>query len=129
MHIRKRPPARPHDHVFPAQRAGPHLQRGENIFVVTPCPIPPPCRRYMDDAFAHHPVGFFYEKDYNGYMNWLQNLTAVMPSVHKCSFTDIYHTIPASYRPGFLCCWLGLLSFIHAKSAHGGAAQLCGSTE
>jgi hypothetical protein len=34
---------------------------------------------YMDDAFAHHPIGFTYESSYNGYMNWLQNITATMP--------------------------------------------------
>ena len=34
---------------------------------------------YTDDAFAHHPVGFFYESVYNDYMNWLQNLTAGFP--------------------------------------------------
>ena len=34
---------------------------------------------YVDDAFAHHPLGFHYEIAYNGYMQWLQNLTAAMP--------------------------------------------------
>ena len=34
---------------------------------------------YADDAFAHDPVEFLYEKAYNGYMNWLQNLTSIMP--------------------------------------------------
>eukprot|EP00854_Cymbomonas_tetramitiformis_P013329 gene13329-15748_t len=34
---------------------------------------------YIDDAFAHHPVEFTYEKVYNEYMNWIQNLTAVLP--------------------------------------------------
>jgi hypothetical protein len=34
---------------------------------------------YADDAFAHDPAKFLYEDAYNGYMNWLQNLTATMP--------------------------------------------------
>ena len=34
---------------------------------------------YIDDAYAHHPFEFTYEKTYNDYMNWLQNLTASMP--------------------------------------------------
>ncbi len=34
---------------------------------------------YMDDAFAHSPTKFLYEDTYNGYMEWLQNITAVMP--------------------------------------------------
>jgi len=34
---------------------------------------------YMDDSFAHSPLRFTYEESYNGYMNWLQNLTSTMP--------------------------------------------------
>lgn len=34
---------------------------------------------YIDDAYAHAPVKFVYESTYNGYMNWLQNLTSIMP--------------------------------------------------
>jgi len=34
---------------------------------------------YTDDAFAHHPASFSYENAYNGYMDWLQNLSATMP--------------------------------------------------
>lgn len=34
---------------------------------------------YVDDAFAHHPLGFYYESTYNKYMNWLQNITATYP--------------------------------------------------
>jgi len=34
---------------------------------------------YADDAFGHDPIKFLYEDAYNGYMNWLQNLTTVMP--------------------------------------------------
>ena len=34
---------------------------------------------YIDDAFAHDPMHFVYEEAYNGYLNWLQNLTATMP--------------------------------------------------
>ncbi|CAK8987592.1 unnamed protein product [Durusdinium trenchii] len=33
---------------------------------------------YMDDSYAHSPVRFTYETAYNGYMNWLQNLTSSM---------------------------------------------------
>lgn len=33
---------------------------------------------YMDDSYAHSPVRFTYETAYNGYLNWLQNLTASM---------------------------------------------------
>ncbi|EDQ89016.1 uncharacterized protein MONBRDRAFT_25809 [Monosiga brevicollis MX1] len=34
---------------------------------------------YADDAFSHAPLKFGYESAYNGYMNWIQNLTATMP--------------------------------------------------
>ena len=34
---------------------------------------------YADDAFAHDVVGGLYEKCYNGYMNWMQNMSSVMP--------------------------------------------------
>ncbi|CAJ1416245.1 unnamed protein product [Effrenium voratum] len=34
---------------------------------------------YMDDSYAHSPVRFTYESAYNGYMNWLENLTSSMP--------------------------------------------------
>merc|ERR1711871_1652267 len=34
---------------------------------------------YADDSFAHSPIGFTYEKDYNGYMNWMQNITSKLP--------------------------------------------------
>ena len=34
---------------------------------------------YMDDAFAHDVLQFSYESAYNGYLNWLQNLTSIMP--------------------------------------------------
>ena len=34
---------------------------------------------YVDDSYAHHLLGFSYESAYNGYMNWLQNVTARMP--------------------------------------------------
>ena len=34
---------------------------------------------YVDDAYAHEPLHFVYEQAYNGYMNWLQNLTATLP--------------------------------------------------
>jgi len=34
---------------------------------------------YVDDAFAHTPLEFGYEKAYNGFMNWIQNISAVMP--------------------------------------------------
>ena len=34
---------------------------------------------YIDDAFAHEPLHFVYEEAYNGYMNWLENLTSTMP--------------------------------------------------
>ena len=37
------------------------------------------CTVYIDDAFAHDPMHFVYEEAYNGYLNWLQNLTATMP--------------------------------------------------
>ena len=34
---------------------------------------------YVDDSYAHHLTGLTYESAYNGYMNWLQNVTALMP--------------------------------------------------
>ena len=34
---------------------------------------------YVDDSFAHTPIAFSYEKDYNSYINWLTNLSATMP--------------------------------------------------
>jgi phosphodiesterase/alkaline phosphatase D-like protein len=36
---------------------------------------------YIDDSFAHEggQLHFVYEQAYNGYMSWLQNLTATMP--------------------------------------------------
>ncbi len=34
---------------------------------------------YIDDAFAHDPLHFVYEEAYNGYMNWLENLTSTIP--------------------------------------------------
>eukprot|EP00730_Choanoeca_flexa_P015560 TRINITY_DN7174_c0_g1_i1.p1 TRINITY_DN7174_c0_g1~~TRINITY_DN7174_c0_g1_i1.p1 ORF type:complete len:483 (+),score=102.42 TRINITY_DN7174_c0_g1_i1:1170-2618(+) len=34
---------------------------------------------YADDAFAHHPAKMSYEEAYNGYMNWLQNVTSTVP--------------------------------------------------
>lgn len=34
---------------------------------------------YADDAIAHHPVGFYYEAVYNGFVNWMQNISATMP--------------------------------------------------
>mmetsp|Transcript_4421 Transcript_4421/g.12067 ORF Transcript_4421/g.12067 Transcript_4421/m.12067 type:complete len:485 (-) Transcript_4421:91-1545(-) len=34
---------------------------------------------YADDAFAHKLLGFTYEECYNGWMNWMQNLSATMP--------------------------------------------------
>jgi hypothetical protein len=36
----------------------------------------------IDDAFAHDPLRFVYEEAYNGYMNWLSNLTAAMPCAY-----------------------------------------------
>ena len=43
---------------------------------------------YMDDAYAHDPLSFHYEDVYNGYMNWLQNLTSIMP----------YHVSPGNHE-------------------------------
>lgn len=34
---------------------------------------------YADDAFGEKPLSFQYEKIYNGYMNWIENITATMP--------------------------------------------------
>eukprot|EP00930_Biecheleria_cincta_P037090 TRINITY_DN25432_c0_g2_i1.p1 TRINITY_DN25432_c0_g2~~TRINITY_DN25432_c0_g2_i1.p1 ORF type:complete len:503 (+),score=78.67 TRINITY_DN25432_c0_g2_i1:160-1509(+) len=34
---------------------------------------------YADDGFAHDPVLFEYEKSYNGFMNWIQDLSAQKP--------------------------------------------------
>ena len=34
---------------------------------------------YADDAFAHDVVGGLYEKCYDGFMNWFQNITASIP--------------------------------------------------
>lgn len=34
---------------------------------------------YADDAFAHHPLGFYYETAFNGFVNWMQNISATMP--------------------------------------------------
>eukprot|EP01063_Lacrimia_lanifica_P035535 TRINITY_DN6801_c0_g1_i4.p1 TRINITY_DN6801_c0_g1~~TRINITY_DN6801_c0_g1_i4.p1 ORF type:complete len:618 (+),score=245.38 TRINITY_DN6801_c0_g1_i4:49-1902(+) len=34
---------------------------------------------YADDSFAHNIIGGNYEKAYNGYMNWMQNITAAVP--------------------------------------------------
>lgn len=34
---------------------------------------------YADDAFSHGLFTFLYEECYNGFMNWIQNLSAVMP--------------------------------------------------
>jgi len=34
---------------------------------------------YADDGFAHDPVLSQYEKSYNGFMNWIQELSATMP--------------------------------------------------
>jgi len=34
---------------------------------------------YADDAFGHALFGFSYETCYNGFMNWMQNLSATMP--------------------------------------------------
>lgn len=34
---------------------------------------------YADDAFGHHAFSFDYEECYNGFMNWIQNLSATMP--------------------------------------------------
>lgn len=34
---------------------------------------------YADDAFAHHPFSFVYEDVYNGFMNWMQNVSATVP--------------------------------------------------
>eukprot|EP01064_Diplonema_japonicum_P017801 TRINITY_DN2615_c0_g1_i1.p1 TRINITY_DN2615_c0_g1~~TRINITY_DN2615_c0_g1_i1.p1 ORF type:complete len:459 (+),score=157.36 TRINITY_DN2615_c0_g1_i1:71-1447(+) len=43
---------------------------------------------YADDAFAHDVVGGLYEEAYNGYVNWMQNLSAnsaymVSPGNHE----------------------------------------------
>eukprot|EP01062_Namystynia_karyoxenos_P037883 TRINITY_DN27551_c0_g1_i2.p1 TRINITY_DN27551_c0_g1~~TRINITY_DN27551_c0_g1_i2.p1 ORF type:complete len:471 (+),score=150.90 TRINITY_DN27551_c0_g1_i2:176-1414(+) len=45
---------------------------------------------YADDAFGHKDclVGFCYEKAYNGFMNWVQNISAVMP----------YMTLPGNHE-------------------------------
>lgn len=34
---------------------------------------------YADDSFLHDPLHFTYENIYNGYMNWFQNVTSIMP--------------------------------------------------
>mmetsp|Transcript_10733 Transcript_10733/g.19436 ORF Transcript_10733/g.19436 Transcript_10733/m.19436 type:complete len:453 (+) Transcript_10733:45-1403(+) len=34
---------------------------------------------YVDDSFASAPLKFTYEEVYDGYMDWLQNLTSTMP--------------------------------------------------
>eukprot|EP01060_Flectonema_neradi_P033330 TRINITY_DN5578_c0_g1_i1.p1 TRINITY_DN5578_c0_g1~~TRINITY_DN5578_c0_g1_i1.p1 ORF type:complete len:470 (+),score=101.07 TRINITY_DN5578_c0_g1_i1:66-1412(+) len=34
---------------------------------------------YADDAFAHDVVGGLYEECYNGYVNWMQNITSTIP--------------------------------------------------
>jgi len=34
---------------------------------------------YIDDSYAHAPTSFTYEKDYDGYMNWIQNYTSSIP--------------------------------------------------
>ena len=34
---------------------------------------------YADDSFLIDPLHFTYEEVYNGYMNWFQNVTAIMP--------------------------------------------------
>ena len=34
---------------------------------------------YADDAFAHNVVGGLYEDCYNGYVNWMQNVTSTVP--------------------------------------------------
>eukprot|EP00039_Didymoeca_costata_P017090 m.313802 g.313802 ORF g.313802 m.313802 type:complete len:470 (-) comp16491_c9_seq37:1829-3238(-) len=34
---------------------------------------------YADDAFAHAVLGFEYEDTYNGFMNWIQNLSSRYP--------------------------------------------------
>jgi hypothetical protein len=34
---------------------------------------------YLDDSFAHTPIKFSYEKDYNAYVKWLTNISATMP--------------------------------------------------
>lgn len=34
---------------------------------------------YADDSFAHSPVHFTYEDAYNGFMNWMQNISSAMP--------------------------------------------------
>eukprot|EP00812_Abedinium_dasypus_P008769 NODE_2505_length_922_cov_336.003460.p1 GENE.NODE_2505_length_922_cov_336.003460~~NODE_2505_length_922_cov_336.003460.p1 ORF type:complete len:293 (+),score=78.55 NODE_2505_length_922_cov_336.003460:3-881(+) len=34
---------------------------------------------YVDDAFFHSPDDFTYEDTYNGFMNWMENVTAAMP--------------------------------------------------
>lgn len=34
---------------------------------------------YSDDGFGEHPLEFTYENIYDGWMNWIQNISAVMP--------------------------------------------------
>ena len=34
---------------------------------------------YADDSFGYHPFEFRYEHVYNGYMNWMQNISAKIP--------------------------------------------------
>jgi hypothetical protein len=34
---------------------------------------------YADDAFGHDILGFNYEEVYNGWMNWMQNVTSALP--------------------------------------------------
>lgn len=34
---------------------------------------------YADDGFAHNPAVFQYEKTYNGFMNWIEDLAATKP--------------------------------------------------
>ena len=43
---------------------------------------------YIDDAFAHHPTEFGYETTYNGFMNWIQNLSSTRP----------YHVSPGNHE-------------------------------
>lgn len=34
---------------------------------------------YADDAFLHHLTEFYYEKTWNEYMSWMENVTAYKP--------------------------------------------------
>jgi len=54
---------------------------------------------YADDAYAHDPLHFSYETAYNGFMNWIQNISATMPYMVSVGNHESECHSPACFDP------------------------------